>query len=91
VRPEAVRTRSELVQAFEYLALLCLGLAARSANHRDIADRLGADAPERDEAARRLAGLYEHARYAPDDEPLGDDELSTARHDLCYLAGVSPA
>ena len=41
VRPEAVRTRDELVRAFEYLALLLLGPAARSRNHREIAAGLG--------------------------------------------------
>ncbi|HYT87825.1 MAG TPA: hypothetical protein VEL76_03825, partial [Gemmataceae bacterium] len=78
VNPASVTTRAELVQAFEYLALLLLGLEARAWNHRDIAERLSpkeADAPQR-AAAEELAGLYEQARYAPDDEPLAPPHLS---------------
>src|SRR5262249_26264590 len=44
VNPSAVRTREELVRAFDYLSLLLLGSDARHWNHRQIADRLG-DAP----------------------------------------------
>ncbi len=88
VRPEAVRTREELVRAFEYLSLLLLGPAARAWNHRDIAAGLG-DSPARSGAAERLAGLYERARYAPPDEPLPEPELGAARRDLRYLAGAS--
>jgi hypothetical protein len=94
VRPEAVATRDELVSAFEYLALLCLGPVALACNHLDLAARLGAregtDAEKR-RAAEQLAGLYEQARYAPPDEPLRPEELAAARRDLCLLAGVAAA
>jgi hypothetical protein len=85
-----VRTRDELVRAFEYLALLRLGPAARHRNHREIAADLGAGGP-RSAAAERLAGLYEQARYAPPDEVLPDADLAAARADLCLLAGVAAA
>jgi hypothetical protein len=41
VQPAAVRTREELIRAFEYLSLLCLGPEARHWNHRVIAEQLG--------------------------------------------------
>lgn len=91
VRPEAVRTRDELVRAFEYLALLLLGPAARSRNHREIAASLGESDASRRAAAQRLAGLYEQARYAPLDEALPDADLAGARADLSLLAGVAAA
>jgi len=91
VRPEAVRTREELVRAFEYLALLLLGPASRSCNHRDIAAGLGAEDDTRRAAAERLADLYEQARYAPPDEELPESNLAAARADLSLLAGVAAA
>jgi hypothetical protein len=100
VNPAAVTTREDLVRAFDYLALLCLGPVARSWNHLEIAARLGDDAPrsarrasaeERRGAAARLAVLYEQARYAPPAEALPDAELAAARRHLCLLAGVPAA
>jgi hypothetical protein len=95
VRPEDVATRGDLVRAFEHLALLCLGPDARTHHHLDLAARIGAqsdlDPERRQDAARHLAGLYEQARYTPDDERLADDDLHRARRELCYLAGVTAA
>jgi hypothetical protein len=94
VRPEAVATRDQLVSAFEYLALLCLGPVALACNHLDLAARLGAREGadvEKSRAAEHLARLYEQARYAPADEALPPDELAAARRDLCLLAGVAAA
>jgi hypothetical protein len=96
VAPGAVRTRHDLVVAFEYLAFLCLGPSARTCNHLDVADRLREKAPvpdaeSRHAAADQLARLYEQARYAPDNELLTDGDLATARRDLCLLAGVANA
>ncbi len=91
VRPEQVRTREELVRAFEYLALLLLGRSARNCNHREIAAWLGEGGAERHGAAERLAALYEQARYAPPDEALPEAEVAAARADLTLLAGVAAA
>jgi hypothetical protein len=94
VQPALVRTREELVRAFEYLSLLRLGKAARNWNHRQIGDRLGGEKSaqtESGEAAARLATVYEHARYAPLADELPDRELEVARRDLCLLAGVGGA
>jgi len=94
VQPALVRTREELVRAFEYLSLLRLGKAARNWNHRQIGDRLGGEKSahtESGEAAARLATVYELARYAPLADELPDRELEAARRDLCLLAGVAGA
>jgi hypothetical protein len=85
VNPALVRTRDELVCAFEYLSLLRLGPRARSCNHLAIADRLGHS------AARQLAQVYEKARYAPPTDPLANEDLVIARRHLTFLAGAASA
>jgi hypothetical protein len=90
VLPEAVSTRQDVVRAFEYLALLCLGPAAAACHHRELAERLAeqdSGNSKRRQAAEMLAWLYEQARYAPDGEVLSPEELIDARHALCCLAG----
>lgn len=92
VAPNAVSTRQDLIRAFEYLALLSLGLAAHTCHHRELAERLAeqdSGNPARRQAAEMLAWLYEQARYAPPGEPLSPEEMSDARHALCCLAGVT--
>jgi hypothetical protein len=93
VSPAHVSTRGELILAFEYLAMKLLGPDARTRNHLDLAAEVGRrpsfDEVRQHHAAARLARLYEHARYAPPDEPLGESEMADARRDLCYLAGVA--
>jgi hypothetical protein len=95
VDPSQVATRQDLVRAFEYLALLVLGSAARTWNHRAIARRLSdqpnAAAEERRRAALHLAALYEKARYAPPSDTLPENEVQDARRNLCLLAGVACA
>jgi hypothetical protein len=86
--PGEVSTRQQLIQAFEHLALVVLGPGARSANHRDIANGLGAT-PERTRAADELATLYERARYDPAEGELPTADLAAARRDLCLLAGMA--
>ncbi len=89
VLPSQVSTRQDLIRAFEHLAYLCLGRAARTLNHLDVASRLGRSGEDRAAAAGRLAHLYEQARYAPPNEPLPADELTAARGDLTALAGAA--
>jgi hypothetical protein len=86
VDPSRISTREQLVQAFEYLALLLLGRPARTANHRAIADSLGTT-PETGQAADQLASLYEKARYDPVLGELPPADLTAARRDLLLLAG----
>jgi len=87
VHPGQVSTSEQVIQAFEYLALLKLGNLARTANHRGIAARLGAT-PERRRAAEGLALLYEKARYDPLAGKLPMSDLAAARRALCFLAGL---
>jgi hypothetical protein len=92
VSPGEVSTRQDVIRAFEYLALLCLGPTAGACHHRDLADRLAeqdSDNPARRQAADLLAWLYEQARYAPAGETLSPEHISDARHALRLLAGVT--
>jgi hypothetical protein len=100
VRPGEISTREDLVRAFEYLSLLCLGRAALTYNHRVIAEQLAdprrltpqvAYFDDRQRAVDELAALYEQARYAPPSDLLPDTALAAARRDLCLLAGVRAA
>ena len=92
VRPEDVTTRGDLVRAFEYLALLCLGPAARTCHHLELGRQIGGqpalDAERRRESATALSRIYERARYTPDQEPLPGEDLRQARRELAYLAGA---
>jgi len=95
VRPSGVQTRGDVVKAFEHLALLLLGRQISTSHHLDIAGELGQSPDDptgrRKNAAQELALLYEHARYAPPDEQLSEDELAAARRDLGFLAGGAAA
>ena len=87
---DAIRTREELVKAFDHVSLDQIGEEARSWNHRVIADQFVESKPAQAVPATELAGLYERARYAPQDEDLSTGEFADARRDLRALAG-SPA
>jgi hypothetical protein len=95
VQPSMVRTRGDIVKAFEYLAVLVLGATARTQHHLELAEELGQQAPTQDarraEAARALARLYEIARYTPETETLPADDLAAARRELSFLAGAAAA
>lgn len=91
VRPENVRTRDDLVRAFEYLALLKLGPKARHWNHRTIADKLEQVQAKDGQVANELATVYEQARYAPPTDWLSEATLAAARRHLSSLAGVTGA
>lgn len=90
VDPALVTTRTQLIQAFDYLALLLLGDEARTWNHRAVARKLGAEAT-RSSAAHALAQLYELARYTPGDDVLTPDAQAAARRHLVHLAGRAAA
>jgi hypothetical protein len=85
---DSIRTREELVQAFDHVSLDQIGEEARSWNHRVIADQFAGARPAQAEPADELAGLYERARYAPLDEDLTTGEFADARRDLRAIAGV---
>jgi hypothetical protein len=90
VDPARIRTREELIKAFDHLALLNGGKPARHWHHREVADNLGKPDEIRRVSADRLAVVYEHARYAPPQEQLPDVQFDLARRDLMTLAGAGP-
>jgi hypothetical protein len=83
--------RHDLIQAFEQLSILKLGLEARNWNHLVIAAGLGDGQRERSRLASHLADLYERARYAPSEEPFPDEALRIAQHEFTILAGAETA
>jgi hypothetical protein len=91
VDPRDIRTRAQLVTAFEYLSVLECGPQARTWNHVTIADGLRAAVPDSAPYADALARSYEFARYTPESEPITDAFIAEARGHLCRLARVTPA
>jgi hypothetical protein len=87
VDPAMVATRGQLIQAFDYLAILLLGTTVRSWNHRAIARKL-ADTIQQGTSAVELALIYEQARYTPGPDLLSAQDQAAVRHHLCLLAGV---
>jgi hypothetical protein len=85
---DSIRTREALVHAFDHVSLDQIGAEARPWNHRVIAEQIATARPAQAEPADELAGLYERARYAPDDEDLSAGEFVSARRDLRVIAGV---
>jgi hypothetical protein len=83
VQPQAVSTREQLVLAFEHLALMLLGLPARSYSHKDVAREVGGV------PVKELAAAYEKARYAPASDEMSEAEIARARKLLCDLAGAA--
>jgi hypothetical protein len=91
VDPSRIRTREELIKAFDHLALLNGGRPARHWHHREVANHLGEPDEVRRVTADRLAEVYQQARYAPPQEPLPDVQIDLARKDLVTLAGAGPS
>jgi hypothetical protein len=86
VRPESVLTRTELVQAFDYLALLTLGRQVQSWNHQAIAHQWCMQRPVLSTTVQELAALYEEARYTEGVEELSLPQRDHARQALLRLA-----
>jgi hypothetical protein len=86
-----IRTRQDLVRAFEQLSLRELGPDAEKWNHRVIAARLGGGETERQRVAARLAHYYERARYAPEIDAVSPEWLGAAQREIAYLAGDASA
>lgn len=86
VAPATVATRRELVLAFDYLALLTLGLDAECWNHHVVVRRWREQSPPCEGHARILESLYESARYTEGAETLNDADRDRARQALTQLA-----
>lgn len=89
VAPSQVRTRAQLITAFEYLAYLRLGPEVKTWNHRLIAAALAPSTSPLAEAADQLSRLYEQARYTQGDDTLQPADQDQAQHTLTLLAAAS--
>lgn len=78
--------RDRVCLLFEETAIGRLGEEVGADHHRAIAQKLGGNVDWRSTSARRLADLYEQARYTPLDEPLPGDALAEARRHQAVLA-----
>lgn len=85
IRPEAITTRDELVQAFDYLALWTLGLRVKSWNHHAVAALWRERSSSCSVAANALERLYEAARYTDAAELLPITERDCARQSLAQI------
>lgn len=89
IDPNDIRTRQDLVEAFDRFSVQKYGESARVWNHRIIGGKLKNIAPDPySEAAHELTSLYEHARYLPLHQDLTEQELSRARQHLRTLTEV---
>ncbi len=88
VDPGRVSTRTGLIRAFDHLALLALGPAARTWHHRAVADALAPPSGALADDAVRLAALYELARYTEGPEELPPQTRDRARQALLSLAAA---
>ena len=72
-----VRTREDIVRAFDRLALSCSSAVKPWWNHRQVQGEL----VRRADAAKvtELVQVYEHARYQPEHLPLSELQLASAR------------
>ncbi len=87
-----LRTRQELVLAFEEAAQYLLGQDANNWNHRTIVRQYLLELPAQEEnRLRKLADLYEKARYSPVGEPLSFDEVRSAGKYLHQLVAGTAA
>ncbi|QDU21532.1 hypothetical protein [Urbifossiella limnaea] len=89
VDPHHLRSRADVVVAFEHLSVLLCGEVAKTWTHTTIAGALSEMAMAEPARAMMLARLYELARYTPIDEPLTTAELAEARRLVCRLAGFT--
>jgi hypothetical protein len=74
-----IRSRQDVVQAFHLLTQRCLEPSQHWWTHRRAASSLGDKQPSWELALRRLADIYEQARYLPSEVALTDEELRAAQ------------
>jgi hypothetical protein len=88
ISPDRIQTSADIIRAFDHFALQTAGKPARHWHHQAVADKIGADDSNRQTVAKRLASVYAQARYAPSSEPLTQEQIASARYDLCSLLGA---
>jgi hypothetical protein len=88
IDPNEVRTRQDLILAFDRLSVIRCGQDARMWNHRIISGQIGRNQPlPEQESADQLGRLYEFARYTPLTDEMSEKQLSEARS---YLRTLTP-
>ncbi len=85
IRPEQVSTRTDLVRAFDYLAVWSLGQRVRCANHQAVANEWNEKAPHCAGLSGALAQIYEESRYTKGMEELSPAQCDQARQALLQL------
>jgi uncharacterized membrane protein YgcG len=89
IDPNEVKTRQDLVEAFDRMSLYKVGERVRVWNHRVIETNLEKIAGNEPQAARELTNLYEQARYLPAHFEMSESQLSQARQHLRTLGEAS--
>lgn len=79
VPPSGIRTRSDLIRAFHHFVLQPMSLVQSWWTHREAAIHIARRAPERQAAIETLTGLYERARYLPEDQELTPEQFRAAQ------------
>lgn len=82
VKPRDIRSREDVVRAFHWLTEATTPQFAEWWHHRRALETMVEYSPDREDAIRELAELYEVARYDPNNESFGDARLQQARDAL---------
>ncbi len=85
-----IRTRQELVDAFDALTVEKCGDESKNWNHRVVTETLIEDRPAVAGPAQELGDLYQKARYAPPQDDMTGGEFTAAERDLRAVAGGNP-
>jgi hypothetical protein len=85
VQPKSIKTRDDVIRAFEYLSVLQLGPSALTWNHVDITVALGRRFPALSADACQLGAHYEQARYAPASDTMSPASVRTAREEILRM------
>ena len=78
-QPSEIRSREDVIAAFHELVLNPKQLVESWWTHRAAAQKLSAESPQQGNAVQTLAGIYEQARYLPDNVELPADKIQSAR------------
>jgi len=85
-----IRSRQELVEAFDALTVEKCGDESKNWNHRVVTETLIGARPAVAQPAQELGELYQKARYAPPQDDMTGGEFTAAERDLRAVAGVTP-
>ncbi len=87
IKPDRIRTREDVIQAFHWLTHCQSPDAAEWWNHLEAGESLAQQSPARQESVRQLIHIYELARYQPEDVEFEPAHVQQAR---TAVAGCLP-